>query len=124
MILLCYDRSASAKRAIAVAHETLADKPAMVLHVWTPPAAFLAADAFGLSSAANGPSIVEFERVALERAEAIAHEGSSSRADWISPCPGRNRDRLPGQAPTRRRPSTTVRLTPTEHETSESLPQT
>ena len=65
MILLCYDRSVSAKRAIAVAHETLADKPAMVLHVWTPPAAFLAADAFGLSSAASGQSIVAFERVAL-----------------------------------------------------------
>lgn len=35
MILLCYDGSASTQRTIAVARETLAHKPAMVLHVWT-----------------------------------------------------------------------------------------
>jgi nucleotide-binding universal stress UspA family protein len=75
MILLCYDGSEGAKRAIAGAHATLGHKPVTVLHVWRAPGEFLAPDPYGAVSSAPGPPIVELERLALERAEAIAHEG-------------------------------------------------
>ncbi len=45
-ILICYDGSPSAKRAVSVASATLPHGHATLLHVWEPPAAFLA-DAFG-----------------------------------------------------------------------------
>jgi nucleotide-binding universal stress UspA family protein len=75
MILLCYDGSDDAKRAIAVAHATLGHKPATVLYVWRPPGEFLAPDPYGAVSTPPGPPIVELERLALERAETLAHEG-------------------------------------------------
>lgn len=73
-ILLCYDGSDSAKHAVSVAHAALGHKPATLLHVWSAPVEFLAAAPFGETSTA-GPSVVELERFALERARAIAHEG-------------------------------------------------
>jgi nucleotide-binding universal stress UspA family protein len=76
-ILLCYDGSPSAKRAISVAHETLGHMPATLLHVWNPPLEFLAAAPFGTASGAGGPSIDELERLSLERAQVIAHEGQA-----------------------------------------------
>jgi|SRR5665213_4115223 nucleotide-binding universal stress UspA family protein len=75
MILLCYDGSDDARRAIAVAHATLGHKPATVLHVWRPLGEFLAPDPGGALSPPPGPSIVELERLALERAEEVAHQG-------------------------------------------------
>jgi nucleotide-binding universal stress UspA family protein len=75
MVLLCYDGSATAKRAITVAHSELGHKPVTLLHVWDPPAEFLAPDAFGGAITPTGPPIVELEEVALERANAIAREG-------------------------------------------------
>jgi nucleotide-binding universal stress UspA family protein len=74
-LLLCYDGSTSAQHAITVAHETLGHKPVTLLHVWSAPFEFLAADPFGTTSAPSGPSIAELDRVSLERAQAIAHEG-------------------------------------------------
>jgi nucleotide-binding universal stress UspA family protein len=73
-IVICYDGSPSAKHAVSVAHSTLGHKPAVLLHVWSPPAEILA-DAFSTSAAATGPSIVELERWALERAQEIAEQG-------------------------------------------------
>jgi nucleotide-binding universal stress UspA family protein len=73
VILICYDGSESAKRAIAVAHKTLGAEPATLLHVWSPPVEFLA-DAFSDPSR-PGPSINELERFALERAEAVVQGG-------------------------------------------------
>jgi nucleotide-binding universal stress UspA family protein len=73
MILLCYDGSPSAKHAIAVAQGAFGPKPATLLHVWSPP--FPAADSFGVAAAPTGPSLVELEQFALERAQAIAQQG-------------------------------------------------
>jgi nucleotide-binding universal stress UspA family protein len=73
MILLCYDGSPSAKRAIAVAQATIGRNTAMVLHVWSPPEEFLAAAPFG--DAPAEPSIAGLERRALVRAQEIAREG-------------------------------------------------
>jgi nucleotide-binding universal stress UspA family protein len=73
-ILICYDGSPSAKHAVAAAHATLGHKAVTLLHVWNPPAEF-AADSFSLPSSPSGPSIVELERFAVERAQVIAEEG-------------------------------------------------
>ncbi len=74
-ILLCYDGSPSARQAISVAHQTLGLMPATLLHVWNPPVEFLAAAPFGTASGEGGPSIAEFERLSLERAQEIAQKG-------------------------------------------------
>lgn len=75
MLLLCYDGSASAKHAISVVQDTLAHVPVTLLHVWNPPPEFLAAAPFGSTSSSRGPSATELERLSLERAQEIAHEG-------------------------------------------------
>jgi nucleotide-binding universal stress UspA family protein len=72
-IVLCYDGSASAKKAIAVAQATLSNAAITLLHVWNPPDAFLP-DAFGTLGLAD-PPVAELERLALERAQTIAGEG-------------------------------------------------
>ena len=73
MILLCYDGSPSAKRAIAVTRSTIGSNLATVLHVWNPPEEFLAAAPFG--DAPAQPLVAELERHARERAQEIAREG-------------------------------------------------
>jgi nucleotide-binding universal stress UspA family protein len=73
MILLCYDGSPSAKRAIAVAQTTIGRNTAIVLHVWSPPEEFLSAAPFG--DAPAEPLMVGLERLARERAQDIAREG-------------------------------------------------
>lgn len=73
-VLIAYDGSTSAKHAISVAHSVLERKAAILLHVWTPPLAVVA-DAFGAPSSPQGPSLVELERWALERAQQIAAQG-------------------------------------------------
>jgi nucleotide-binding universal stress UspA family protein len=73
MILLCYDGSPSAKRAIVVAQATIGRNTAMVLHVWSPPEEFLATAPF--VDAPTEPPIVGLERLARERAQEIAWEG-------------------------------------------------
>jgi nucleotide-binding universal stress UspA family protein len=75
MILICYDGSPSAKHAISVAQGALGHKPATVLYVWQLPSEFLAPDWYGSIGAPVGPPIAEFERLALERAEAVAQRG-------------------------------------------------
>jgi nucleotide-binding universal stress UspA family protein len=67
-ILLCYDRSDGARRAIQTAGELLPGRKAIVLHVWSPVA---------LAVAVYGPAVVplpayddsELERAAREVAE-------------------------------------------------------
>jgi nucleotide-binding universal stress UspA family protein len=73
MILLCYDGSPSAKRAIEVAQTTIGRNTAMVLHVWSPPQEFLAAAPFG--DAPVDPPMAAFERLARERAQEVVFEG-------------------------------------------------
>ena len=71
MILICYDGSPPAKRAVAVAREICGERPATLLHVWSPPPP--AADSFGLDDE-NAPSAAELDRFALDRAQAIARQ--------------------------------------------------
>jgi len=71
MVLLCYDGSATAKHSIRAMLGVLGPGPVTLLHVWEPPVEFLVPDAF---APANLP-IVELEALALERANAIGHEG-------------------------------------------------
>lgn len=72
MILICYDGSLSARRALAAAREVCGERPVTLLHVWSTP--FPAADSFGLDEA-NAPSMRELDEFALEHANAIARQG-------------------------------------------------
>jgi nucleotide-binding universal stress UspA family protein len=75
MILLCYDGSPSAKRAIEVAQTTIGRNTAVVLHVYSPPHEFLAEAPFG--DAPAEPPLDLLERLSVERAQEIAREGQS-----------------------------------------------
>jgi len=82
-ILICYDGSPNAKHAISVAAATLRGEGAILLHIYNPPVAFLA-DSFG-DPGLSGPTLDELERLSLERAHQIAHEGEElARADGLS----------------------------------------
>lgn len=71
-ILICFDGSASSRHAMVAARETLADQPAVLLHVWTAPAAVLA-DAF--STRGGGPDQAVLEAAAVRRAGQVAAQG-------------------------------------------------
>lgn len=74
-VLICYDGSPSAKEAISVAHATLSPTNiTTLLHVWNPPVAFLA-DSFSDPGIAADPPKAELDRLARERAQAVADEG-------------------------------------------------
>jgi nucleotide-binding universal stress UspA family protein len=74
-ILICYDGSPSAKEAISVARATLSPTNiTTLLHVWSPPVAFLA-DSFSDPGITADPPKAELDRLARERAQAIADEG-------------------------------------------------
>jgi nucleotide-binding universal stress UspA family protein len=75
MIVLCYDGSASAKHAITTAHGIVGQSPALLLHVWEPPANYLGPDPFGGIETWSGPQIVELEAMALERANRTVEYG-------------------------------------------------
>ena len=75
MVLICYDGSPTAKRAIPAAHALLGHKRVTVLHVWQPPKEFMQPDWFGGFTAPAGPPIAQLERLALDRAEQVTHEG-------------------------------------------------
>jgi nucleotide-binding universal stress UspA family protein len=73
-ILICYDGSPSAAHAVSVAHQTLDCKDAVLLHVWNPPAEFLA-DAFSTKDDGSGPSYASLEALSLRRAQEVTDEG-------------------------------------------------
>jgi nucleotide-binding universal stress UspA family protein len=74
-ILICYDGSPSAKEAISVARATFSPTNiTTLLHVWSPPVAFLA-DSFSDPGITADPPKAELDRLARERAQAIADEG-------------------------------------------------
>ena len=75
MIVLCYDGSGSAKHAITTAHGIVGQSPALLLHVWEPPANYLGPDPFGGIETWSGPQIVELEAMALERANRTVEYG-------------------------------------------------
>lgn len=83
--LICYDGSASAHRAIAVARTTLSPGDMVLLHVWNPPEAFLA-DAFADPHPMSGPPIEKMERLALEVANDVLEQGRQlAEADGLHP---------------------------------------
>lgn len=71
-IVICYDGSESARRAVGVAHSVLGHRPAVLLHVWNPPEQLLA-DSF--STHGGGPSLAELEASSREWAEHVADQG-------------------------------------------------
>lgn len=72
-IVVCYDGSPSADRAVAKAAAVMGAEHAVVLHVWNPPERYLA-DAFSTRDA-SGPSYDDLESLVRERAEEIVGEG-------------------------------------------------
>jgi nucleotide-binding universal stress UspA family protein len=72
--LISYDGSPSADHAVDVAAATLGSKQTVLLHVWTPPVAYLA-DSFSDPGAVPGPNLDELEGFVRERAEAVAAQG-------------------------------------------------
>ncbi len=73
-VLICYDGSPSAKAAIAVAKARLAANDRLILlHVWESP---VPVDSFGEAGSQAAPLMQELQRLAIERARTIAHEGA------------------------------------------------
>lgn len=73
-VLICYDGSPSAKAAIAVAKARLAANDRLILlHVWESP---VPVDSLGEAGIQAAPLMQELQRLAIERARTIAHEGA------------------------------------------------
>lgn len=73
-ILICYDGSDSAKRAVALCGRTFAGAKVTVLNVWAPPLRVLA-DSFGEPHVGTLVQDVELEARAVDRSEQLAVEG-------------------------------------------------
>jgi len=75
-VLLCYDGSDTSKHAIAVAHDVLGPRPALVLHLWEPPGAagWMTADAFG-GVPAWGVEMTQVDAVIRERSGRLLADG-------------------------------------------------
>ena len=75
-ILICYDGSPSARRALEVAGHTLGGTPAVLLHVWNPPERIIA-DAFGVGVHEHAPTYEHLEELSKRRADEVLAEGLS-----------------------------------------------
>lgn len=75
-ILICYDGSPSARRALEVAGHTLGGTPAVLLHVWNPPERIIA-DAFGVGVHEHAPTYEHLEELSRQRAGEVLAEGLS-----------------------------------------------
>jgi nucleotide-binding universal stress UspA family protein len=75
-VLICYDGSASAQRALSVAASALDGAPAILLYIWNPPQRVLA-DSFGLAESETGPSYGDLERLSEQRAAEILADGEA-----------------------------------------------
>ncbi|HTX46492.1 MAG TPA: universal stress protein [Solirubrobacteraceae bacterium] len=73
-VLICYDGSASARHAVAVAAATVSGDDMTLMHAWCPPVAYLA-DAFSDPGMWGGPSLQKLEQLSEERAKEVADEG-------------------------------------------------
>lgn len=77
-ILIGYDGSPSARRAIAEAARVLGPRPATVVFVWDPVAPMPSGDPFGLASPMYDPSQVQDVNETIRaNAEAIADQGAA-----------------------------------------------
>ncbi len=73
-ILICYDGSSSARRALEVAAHTLGGTPAVLLHVWNPPERIVA-DAFGVDVHEHAPTYEHLEDLSRQRAGEVLADG-------------------------------------------------
>lgn len=87
-VLICYDGSASARRALSVAASTLDGAPAVLLNIWNPPQRVLA-DSFGLAESDTGPSYGELEQLSVQRAAEILADGERRAASIDFPVTSR-----------------------------------
>ncbi len=76
-VLLCYDRSDDARRAIEQSARLFSGRPAIVLHVWEP-VPEPSAGGLGSSPAAAKDAIERLNSFARELAEEIADEGAGA----------------------------------------------
>jgi nucleotide-binding universal stress UspA family protein len=74
-ILLCYDGSDGAKRAIEVAHAVAGDRRVTVLHLWEPPGGLMLSDPFGGLPVWSPDQISEVDAVVRERAGRLVADG-------------------------------------------------
>jgi len=82
-ILICYDDSDSARRALAVARRTLGHQPATLLHVYHAPEAVLA-DAFstrGSDPVGGAVSQDRLESLAAKRAREVLDAGRAAASE-------------------------------------------
>jgi nucleotide-binding universal stress UspA family protein len=75
-VLICYDGSASAQRALSVAASSLDGAPMVLLNIWNPPQRVMA-DSFGVSESEHGPGYQELEALSCRRAAEILAEGEA-----------------------------------------------
>ena len=75
-VLICYDGSTSAHRALSVAASALDGAPMVLLNIWNPPQRVLA-DSFGVRESEHGPALAQLEDVASRRAAEILAEGEA-----------------------------------------------
>ena len=80
-ILICYDSSESAQQAVLATAATSSGRPAILLHVWSPPDRVLA-DSFGTPVEPDHPSFAGLERLSKERAEQVVRAGRA----WAEQC--------------------------------------
>jgi nucleotide-binding universal stress UspA family protein len=87
-VLICYDGSPSARRALSVAASTLDGAPAVLLNIWNPPQRVLA-DSFGLAESDAGPGYGELEQLSVQRAAEILADGERRAASIDFPVTSR-----------------------------------
>lgn len=75
-VLICYDGSPSAQRALSVAASSLDGAHMVLLNIWNPPQRVLA-DSFGVSEGEQGADYAQLETLAARRAAAILAEGEA-----------------------------------------------
>jgi nucleotide-binding universal stress UspA family protein len=73
-ILICYDGSPSARRALEVAAHTLGGTPVVLLHVWNPPDRIIA-DAFGVGEHEHALPYERLEDLSRQRAGEVIADG-------------------------------------------------
>lgn len=80
-IVICYDRSPSARHAFEVASRFISESTVVLLHVWHPPG-HVAADSFGIEERATGPSDERLRQLAEQGAAAVLADGEALAAEF------------------------------------------
>jgi nucleotide-binding universal stress UspA family protein len=80
-VVICYDGSDSARRALAVARQTLGNQRVVLLQVWSPPDTVLT-DAFSTPDpdSQTGPTQALLEAQAVQRAREVSEDGEREAA--------------------------------------------